>query len=135
MEKRIRNQARALSQSLGQYAAQLAKSEQNSAEQLQLRWEQWQTALSQNARLLHAQQQEMVKQGELMTQAIRVAGDVVQLEKALNQNLSALAGSKNFEDTVMSLAAAIHLLNIKLGKPSEQSPVELKIASVKGRAA
>ena len=127
--------AGALSQSLAQHAAHLTKSEQASAEQLQLRWEQWQTALSHNARLLHAQQQEMVKQGELMTQAIRVAGDVVQLERALNDNLSALAGSKNFEDTVMSLAAAIHLLNTKLGKPNEQTQVELKLAHMKGRAA
>ena len=58
----------------------------------------------------------MVKQGELMTQAIRAAGDVVQLERALNDNLSALAGAKNFEDTVMSLAAAIHLLNARLAR-------------------
>jgi hypothetical protein len=127
--------AGALNQSLGQYAATLAKSEQASAEQLQIRWEQWQTALSQNARLLHAQQQEMVKQGELMTQAIRVAGDVVQLEKALNQNLSALAGSKNFEDTVMSLAATIHLLNVRLGKAIEAPHVELKATQPRGRAA
>jgi hypothetical protein len=127
--------AGALSQSLAQHAAQLTKSEQASAEQLQLRWEQWQTALSHNARLLHAQQQEMVKQGELMTQAIRVAGDVVQLERALNDNLTALAGSKNFEDTVMSLAAAIHLLNTRLGKLADTPHVELKHAQVKGRAA
>ncbi|HMC11446.1 MAG TPA: MotA/TolQ/ExbB proton channel family protein, partial [Pirellulaceae bacterium] len=127
--------AAALSQSLGQYATQLAKTEQTSAEQLQLRWEQWQTALSQNARLLHAQQQEMVKQGEVMTQAIRVAGDVVQLEKALNQNLSALAGSKNFEDTVMSLAATIHLLNARLGKLTETPHIELKAPQLRGRAA
>jgi biopolymer transport protein ExbB/TolQ len=127
--------AGALSQSLAQHAAQLAQSEQASAEQVQLRWEQWQTALSHNARLLHAQQQEMVKQGELMTQAIRVAGDVVQLERALNDNLSALAGSKNFEDTVMSLSAAIHLLNTRLGKVVESPHIELKASQVKGRAA
>jgi len=127
--------AGALSQSLAQHAAHLTKSEQASAEQVQLRWEQWQTALSHNARILHAQQQEMVKQGELMTQAIRVAGDVVQLERALNDNLSALAGSKNFEDTVMSLAAAIHLLNSRLGKVAETPQIELKHAQVKGRAA
>lgn len=127
--------AGALSQSLAQHAAHLTKSEQASAEQLQLRWEQWQTALSHNARILHAQQQEMVKQGELMTQAIRVAGDVVQLERALNDNLSALAGAKNFEDTVMSLAAAIHLLNTRLGKLAETPHVELKHAQARGRAA
>jgi hypothetical protein len=125
----------ALSQSLAQHAAHLAKSEQASAEQLTQRWEQWQTALSHNARLLHAQQVEMVKQGELMTQAIRAAGDVVQLERALNDNLDALAGAKNFEDTVMSLAAAIHLLNSRLGHTPEGQRIELKSSLPKGRAA
>jgi biopolymer transport protein ExbB/TolQ len=125
----------ALSQSLAQHAAHLAKSEQASAEQLSQRWEQWQTALSHNARLLHAQQVEMVKQGELMTQAIRAAGDVVQLERALNDNLSALSGAKNFEDTVMSLAAAIHLLNARLSHTAEGQRIELKSPLPKGRAA
>ena len=124
-----------LSQSLAQHAAHLAKSEQASAEQLSQRWEQWQTALSHNARLLHAQQVEMVKQGELMTQAIRAAGDVVQLERALNDNLSALSGAKNFEDTVMSLAAAIHLLNSRLSHPADGPRIELKAPLAKGRAA
>jgi biopolymer transport protein ExbB/TolQ len=125
----------AIGQSLAQFAAQIAKSEKTSTEQLSLRWEQWQTALSQNARLLHAQQQEMVKQGELMTQAIRAAGDVVQLERALNNNLAALAGSKNFEDTVMSLAAAIHLLTTRLSHVPESPQLEYKHSQARGRAA
>jgi biopolymer transport protein ExbB/TolQ len=90
--------------------------------------------LAENARVLAAQQQELVRQGELMTQAIKAAGDVVQLERALNQNLSALAGAKNFEDTVMSLAAAIHLLNVRLGKP-DAPQLDLKGYQPKGRAA
>ncbi len=90
--------------------------------------------LSENARVLSAQQQELVRQGELMTQAIKAAGDVVQLERALNQNLSALAGAKNFEDTVMSLAAAIHLLNVRLGS-SDAAHVDLKHPPQRGRAA
>jgi biopolymer transport protein ExbB/TolQ len=125
----------ALSQSLTQLAAQLAKSEQVYSEQCSARWEQWQTALSQNARVLHAQQQEMVKQGEMMTQVIRASGEVVQLENALNANLAALAGSKNFEDTVMSLAAAIHLLTTRLGHSAESQPIELRTPQVRGRAA
>ena len=77
----------------------------------------------------------MVKQGELMTQAIRAAGDVAQLEKTLNSNLAALAGAKNFEDTVMSLAAAIHLLTTRLGHGGEPQTIEFKHAQVRGRAA
>jgi biopolymer transport protein ExbB/TolQ len=124
----------ALTQSLSHHAAQLAKIEQSSSEQLAQRWEQWQTALSQNARLLHAQQQELIRQGEVMTQAVRAAGEVTALEKALNQNLNALAGSKNFEDTVMSLAAAIHLLNTRLGG-ADAAHVDLKVPHARGRAA
>jgi biopolymer transport protein ExbB/TolQ len=127
--------AGALGQVLSQHVAELGRIEQAAAQQLQLRWEQWQTALSQNARLLHAQQQELTRQGELMTQAIRAAGDVIQLEQALNQNLAALAGAKNFEDTVMSLAAAIHLLNSRLSDLAGVPHVALASASVKGRAA
>jgi biopolymer transport protein ExbB/TolQ len=106
-----------LNETLEKHATNLARIEQVSSEQLSRRWEQWHVALQDNAKLLYAQQQELGKQGEMMTQAIRAAGDVVQLERALNNNLSALAGSKNFEETVMSLAAAIHLLNNRLGRP------------------
>lgn len=105
-----------LNESLEKHSTNLARVEQSAAEQMLKRWEQWQVALHENAKLLHAQQQEMGRQGELMTQAIRAAGDVIQLERALNNNLSALAGAKNFEETVMSLAAAIHLLNARLGR-------------------
>lgn len=113
-----------LDESLEKHSANLARVEQASAEQLQKRWEQWQVVLHENARLLLAQQQEMGRQGELMTQAMRAAGEVMQLERALNNNLSALAGAKNFEETVMSLAAAIHLLNARLGR-ADSPHVEL----------
>jgi biopolymer transport protein ExbB/TolQ len=106
----------ALNESLNTHAANLAKIEQSSSEQMLRRWEQWQATVHESAKLLANQQTEMARQGELMTQAIQAAGEVVQLERALNNNLSALAGAKNFEETVMSLAAAIHLLNARLGR-------------------
>lgn len=124
----------ALSQSLEEHHKQLARVEQHAGEQLQRRWEQWQTVLSDNARLLHAQQQEMVRQGEVMQQVLRAAGEVTALEHALNSNLSALAGSRNFEETVMSLSAAIHLLSARLGHQPASS-VDLKSPPAKGRAA
>ena len=74
-----------------------------------------------------------------MRQAIDATGRVTQLQDALNSNLNALAGSKNFEDTVMSLAAAIHLLNSRLGATNSEAGVQLEgkqlDASAKGRAA
>jgi hypothetical protein len=121
-----------LDASLEKHATNLARVEQASAEQMRHRWEQWQAVLHENAKLLHANQQEMGRQGELMTQAIRATGEVMQLEQALNNNLSALAGAKNFEETVMSLAAAIHLLNNRLGRAD--SP-HVELTSQRSRAA
>lgn len=126
--------AASLDRSLAQHAANMAKIEQASSEQVQHRWEQWQATLSDSARLLHAQQQELTRQGELMARAIEATGDVIKLESVLNHNLEALAGARNFEDTVMSLAAAIHLLNVRLGK-SDAQHVDLTTSQAKGRAA
>ncbi len=78
----------------------------------------------------------MAKQGEIMLSVVQATGDVIKLEKSLNENLRALAGSKNFEDTVMSLSAAIHLLNSRLGHASGDSrKVELEKGNSQGRAA
>lgn len=113
-----------LDKSLAHHANHLAQVEAAAGDKYAARWEQWQTTLSENARLLHAQQQELVHQGALMAEAIKAAGDVVQLESALNKNLSALAGSQHFEETVMSLSAAIHLLSARVGSGSSQ--IDLK---------
>lgn len=135
--KHIQNTlAAALGESLQKHASELIRAEQEAAERSRKRWEQWQVTLSENARVMHAQQKELVRQGEVMTQVVQATGDVIKLEKSLNDNLHALAGSKNFEDTVMSLSAAIHLLNTRLGKSPDDVPhVELSHSKSQGRAA
>ena len=128
--------AAAMDQALARYAGTMARIEKESSERAVQRWEQLQTAISDNARMMRAQQEELVRQGEIMGHAIQAAGEVIQLEKALNDNLKALAGAKNFEDTVMSLSAAIHLLSARLGEATDDAPqVDLKQRSSKGRAA
>jgi biopolymer transport protein ExbB/TolQ len=126
----------ALEKSLQNHTAELAKVEREAGERAARRWEQLQTALSDNARIMHAQQAEMVKQADMMAQVVKATGEVVGLEKALNDNLRELSGAGNFEDTVMSLSAAIHLLNARLGKSPDDAPhVELKKSAPRGRAA
>jgi exonuclease VII large subunit len=125
-----------LDECLSRFAQRLAETEAAASDQARQRWEQWQTALSNNARMMQAQQQEISRQSELMARVVEATGEVMQLETSLNQNLKALAGSKNFEDTVMSLAAAIHLLNMRLGATeSETRRIDLGPPKVQGRAA
>ena len=128
--------AAALDQSLQRHVGQLAALDRESAERVRSHWEEWQAALANNARAMHAQQQEMARQSELLLQVVKATGDVVQLERVLNENLQALAGAKNFEDTVMSLSAAIHLLTARLPGGTEGVPaVELRTSKSRGRAA
>jgi len=126
----------ALEHSLQNHTAELAKVERDAGERAARRWEQLQTALSENARVMRTQQEEMMRQAELMAQVVKATGEVLGLEKALNENLRALSGAKNFEDTVMSLSATIHLLNARLSKSPDDAPhIELKKTVSKGRAA
>ena len=59
---------------------------------------------------------ELARQAAVLQRAVEAAGEVARLEDSLNRNLSALAGAKHFEQTVMSLAAAVNLLSARLAE-------------------
>ena len=64
----------------------------------------------------------MRKQGEVLLKVVEATDQVARLEETLNRNLHSLAGAKNFEETVVSLAAAIQLLSSRVGHlPSADS--------------
>ena len=119
--------AAAMAESLQTHAQQLAAAEQSTTRQNQHHWQQVQQTQVQQTQAMASLQAAMARQGEVLTRAIEVTGEVAGLEESLNRNLAALAGSKNFEQTVMSLAAAIHLLNARLAeKPAGAPPVKLE---------
>jgi hypothetical protein len=68
---------------------------------------------------------ELAQRAEVLERAVAAAGEVTRLEDALNRNLTTLAGAKHFEQTVLSLAAAVNMLSARLA----ESPVPT--ASVK----
>jgi hypothetical protein len=115
-----------LDSTLSQHAACLSRVEEAATESAERRWQAWQAALEQNADVLREQQAGIHQQSELLARVVEATGDVTQLERALNENLRGLAGAKHFEDTVMSLAAAIHLLTARLDPSVESRKVELR---------
>ncbi len=102
-----------LEQSLGVHAEAMANIELQSAAAIGERLERWQSTLGENTKALVLQQTEMARQGKLLTEAVKATGEVVSLERALNDNLSALAGAQHFEEMVTSLAAAVNLLSVR----------------------
>jgi hypothetical protein len=123
--------AGALSQSISGHADALLKAEEMTNQRTTRQSERLHKMLTDSARAPADQQTELAKQGQVLLKAVEATADVVKLEQALNKNLAALAGAKNFEDTVMSLSAAIHLLNSRLGIAS---PRGVKLVSADSEA-
>lgn len=117
-----------LAKTMQDHAKTVAASADGSSSKMLDKWSQVQQALLQSAEAVTLQQRELVKQGEVLSQVVSATGQVEKLESELNRNLNTLAGAKNFEQTVLSLGAAIQLLNAKLGAlPSTDTPaVDLK---------
>ena len=57
---------------------------------------------------------ELTSRAEVLERAVAATGEVTRLEGALNHNLAALAGAKHFQETVLSLAAAVNMLSARL---------------------
>jgi biopolymer transport protein ExbB/TolQ len=97
----------------GQVVA-LRRTSQTVVESLDNMVRQIERAIAQNTQSLAAVETALGQKADALGRAVEAAGYVTRLEETLNRNLAALAGSRNFEETVMSLAAAIHLLNSRL---------------------
>lgn len=107
--------AGALDTSLKAHSQRLIEAEQSLAEASVNRWGVVQQSLEKTSAHLATQQMELRRQGEILLKVVEATDQISQLETTLNRNLQSLAGAKNFEETVVSLAAAIQLLSARLG--------------------
>jgi biopolymer transport protein ExbB/TolQ len=117
--------AGALSESLKTHAQHLAAAEQASMQANRQHWEKILQSQAQGAQNLAALQAAVTRQAEVIQDTVAAVGEVARLEDALNRNLNALAGAKHFEQTVMSLAAAINLLNARLAEMPAPTAIRL----------
>lgn len=126
----------ALAEGLKAHAKELSAAQHEAAEGNRRHWERVRQSMVAGSEILAGLQRGMNTQAGLLGRAVDAVGDVKKLEVELNRNLAALSGAKNFEETVMSLAAAIHLLNSRLGHlPSDGPRVQLDADARKGHAA
>lgn len=75
-----------------------------------------QAALAETAGASARQQEQLVRQGDVLLKVVGATGQIKQLEDTLNQNLAALGRSQSFEESALSLSAAIQLLSARLGQ-------------------
>ncbi|MHB8902679.1 MAG: hypothetical protein ACYC6Y_28300, partial [Thermoguttaceae bacterium] len=132
----VRKSLEAIVESHEQTVMQQINSWQSTLRTVTQQWHEIQESLQESRGSASELQAGMIRQAEALNRAVEAMGTIAGLESQLNRNLGALAGSKNFEQTVMSLAAAIHLLNARLGDDAGMmTPVTLQPQKRKGHAA
>ena len=105
--------ASAISENVALHARVLSQSEAELAERLQGMVRQFNEAMKQNVTQTLALQDGLARQTEAIQGVVNANLQLVKLEERLNDNLAVLGQVGHFEETVNSLAAAIHLLNGK----------------------
>ena len=103
--------ASALKDGMEHHARSLAKAESELLAQADKTTIRFSEAFSKSAANILALREETTRQTETVRDILGANSQLIQLEERLHENLSVLAQVGNFEETVNSLAAAIHLLN------------------------
>ncbi|MDR2642981.1 MAG: MotA/TolQ/ExbB proton channel family protein [Planctomycetaceae bacterium] len=106
-----RSLADALAENIRMHADRLAES---GAEVLNASKDSAQTivkSIQQNIAALTLLQSSITKQTDAIQNVIGISNQLIKLEERLKENLAAIAQTGNFEETVNSLTAAIHLLS------------------------
>jgi hypothetical protein len=106
----------------------LRRVQREGTDQIDNRWQQWQTVLSDNARVLLAHQKTLVDQGQMLAESHSRARELERLQASLDQNvrtldqslqsvdqgLEAIAGATSIADAMMTLAKAVDVLSLRI---------------------
>jgi biopolymer transport protein ExbB/TolQ len=93
---------------------------EKSDEAVARRWEQWQVALSENARLLVDQQQTMMEQSVMISQVMERLGDLAKTRSDLREFLADHPTGSEFADAAQSLSTAIRLLEFRFKEIADE---------------
>jgi biopolymer transport protein ExbB/TolQ len=122
----VRRMADAMMQATDSLVQRQAQLWQSSVDSAAKHWAKMsETAAGHVQTAMSAATGELAGQTDVLKRAIDAAGEVTGLEDALNRNLAALAGAKHFEQTVLSLAAAVNMLSARLAE-APNAPVRLE---------
>ena len=99
---------------LQQHVAELGSVLNASRMHTESQWHSLDKRFDEHAGRMERQQRAISQQGEVMTRAIQSAGEIASLERSLNDNMLALDGAKNLEETLTNLSAAVRVLNSRL---------------------
>jgi uncharacterized protein YukE len=95
-------------------AEQIARIQSDGELQIDARWRQWQTTLSEQARAVHQQQQQMSQQTELLNQLIEKNDAIRNMEQPLQITLERLTEFDRFHEVAICMTEAVAVLGTQL---------------------
>lgn len=102
--------SRSLDETLAKWSDSLVQAQSHLSSMREDRWAKAADALTAAMRSFEHHQQTLAGQAELLARVVDATHNVATLERALESNLSALAGSGRFEETLATLSASVQLL-------------------------
>jgi biopolymer transport protein ExbB/TolQ len=127
-----RSLAAALDRSLGGWADSLAAAHDTAATRREDRWTAAAESLGVAIQGLERHHDSLDRQTELLGSVVEATRDIASLERSLDANLAALSATGRFEETLTTLAAAVHLLS---ARATARGIEEIEAARKSGKAA
>lgn len=131
------NLQNALMMSTDSLSDSLRETIQKSDEAVGRRWEQWQVALSENARLLAAHQEQLVEYSKNMMESLENIGSLAETKKAIAEYLENVPLSAEYSDASEKLSTAVRLLEFRMSqmdKIETENQTEIDSSSVRRAA-
>ena len=120
--------SRSLDETLGRWTESLVQAQSHLASAREDRWARAADSLTMAMKTFEHHQKTLAGQAELLTRVVDATHNVAALERTLESNLSALADSGRFEETLATLSAAVQLLAAR----AQDSAVEPRRVDLQG---
>jgi hypothetical protein len=124
--------AAALDESLARWTESFARTQDQLAARREERWTEAAESLAAAVRGLESRHDAIERQTGAIAGIVEATRDIAALERSLDANLSTLAATGRFEETLTSLAAAVQLLAVRA---ADQRRVEAEVVRRTGKAA
>ena len=99
-----------LDKSLAHHAGHIEKIQQEAGRQVDSRWQQWQITLSDQARVMHAQQKELVRQTESIDRLIGSMCDLKKVEDVVRESFGSFAMIEQLRQSSIGVGEAVAVL-------------------------
>jgi len=95
---------------LNQHVQELNKLHDEGNRHLEVRWQQWQTTLSDQARMIQGQQKEMIHQSDSLKQLVEATTELHRLEDSIQASVGRLENLGRLEQATTCVAEAVAVL-------------------------